>query len=124
MIARAAGAAALALAGCATLSSGDAERGRQVFIEREQGHCVLCHVVPGVPIAGNVGPSLAGVGARLTRDQIRERVTDITRFTPEATMPAYGRSAGLERVAPGYAGRPILSPAQIEDVAAWLASLQ
>jgi cytochrome c2 len=45
---------------------GDAGRGREVFVSREGGHCVLCHSAPGVAVAGNVGPPLAGVGARLT----------------------------------------------------------
>jgi sulfur-oxidizing protein SoxX len=33
-------------------------------------------------------------------------------------MPAYFRIEGLQRVAPAYAGRPVLEAAQIEDVVA------
>ena len=58
---------------------GDATRGREVFVSREGGHCVLCHAVPGVDVAGDVGPALAGVGARLDAGQLRLRVADITR---------------------------------------------
>jgi sulfur-oxidizing protein SoxX len=39
-------------------------------------------------------------------------------------MPAYYRTAGLSRVAPAYAGKPLLTAAQIEDVVAYLASLR
>lgn len=103
---------------------GDAERGREVFVAREAGHCVLCHAVPGVAIAGDVGPSLAGVGARLDPAQLRLRVADISRVNPGATMPAFHRTAGLTRVAPQYAGKPVLDARQVEDVVAFLATLR
>jgi sulfur-oxidizing protein SoxX len=114
---------ALAASGCAALP-GDPARGRAVFVEREQGHCVLCHEAPGVAIAGNVGPSLAGIGSRLSAAQIRLRVEDITRVSPDAAMPSYRRTEGLARVAPAHAGQTILSEAQVEDLVAWLATLR
>ncbi len=116
----------LGLAGCATQGPGttDVERGRQVFVSRDQGHCVICHSVPGVAEAGNVGPPLAGIGSRLTASEIRYRVEDITRVSPNAVMPAFGRVEGLQRVAPSHAAKPIMSAAQLDDVAAYLASLR
>ena len=104
--------------------AGDAARGRAVFIEREAGHCVLCHAAPGVQNAGDVGPHLAGVGSRLTPGQIRLRIADITRVNPQATMPAFHRTEGLNRVASRFAGKPILSAQQVEDLVAWLATLK
>ncbi len=104
--------------------SGDVARGREVFVSREGGHCVLCHAVPGVAIAGDVGPPLAGVGSRFTRAQIRMRVADISRVNPAAAMPAFHRTEGLTRVAPEYRGRPVLSGQQVEDVVAWLSTLK
>jgi L-cysteine S-thiosulfotransferase len=103
---------------------GDPVRGREVFVSREGGHCVLCHSVPGVDIAGNVGPPLAGVGSRLTPSQIRLRVADITRVNPDAAMPAFHRTESLRRVAPEYRARPVLSGQQVEDVVAWLSTLK
>jgi sulfur-oxidizing protein SoxX len=38
-------------------------------------------------------------------------------------MPSYYRSEGLNRVAPKFEGQPILSRQEIEDVVAFLASL-
>lgn len=105
-------------------ASGDRERGRQLFMAREGGHCVLCHSAPGIEVAGNVGPPLAGVGARLTPAQIRLRIADISRVNPEAAMPSFHRVDRLERVAPGYAGRPVLDGQQVEDLVAWLATLE
>ena len=104
--------------------SGDAARGREVFVAREGGHCILCHAVPGVDVAGNVGPPLAGVGARFTPAQLRLRVADITRVNPGAAMPAFHRTEGLTRVAPEYRGKPALSGQQVEDVVAWLSTLK
>jgi sulfur-oxidizing protein SoxX len=103
---------------------GDAVRGRELFVSREGGHCVLCHAAPGVAVAGNVGPPLAGVGARLDSAQLRYRVVDITRVKPDAVMPAFHRTQGLERVAGAYAGRPVLDAQQVEDVVAFLAALR
>ena len=103
---------------------GDAIRGREVFVSREGGHCVLCHRVPGVEGAGDVGPALDGVGARLSPGEIRYRVADITRVNPEAVMPAFHRTEGLSRVAPAYAGRPVLDARQVEDLVAYLGSLR
>ena len=105
-------------------AEGDAARGREVFIAREGGHCVLCHTVPGVEVAGNFGPALAGVGTRLSPAQIRLRVADITRVSPNAVMPAFHRTEALTRVAPEYRERPVLSGQQVEDVVAWLATLR
>src|ERR1041385_6233181 len=83
---------------------GDPARGREIFVSREGGHCVLCHSAPGVAVACNVGPPLAGVGSRLTAGQIRLRIADITRVNPEAVMPTFHRIEGMQRVAPNYQG--------------------
>jgi sulfur-oxidizing protein SoxX len=108
----------------ALASSSDPARGRELFASREAGHCVLCHAVPGVAIAGDVGPSLAGVGSRLAPGQIRLRIADITRVNPEALMPSFHRTEGLVRVAPQYAGKPVLSAQQVEDLVAYLGTLR
>jgi sulfur-oxidizing protein SoxX len=132
----AAAAVPLVLASCAAVSNGrdaidtpfaaagDAGRGREVFVSREGGHCVLCHAAPGVAVAGNVGPPLAGVGARLNAAQIRLRVADITRVNPAAVMPTFHRVEDVVRVAPEYRGKPALSAQQVEDVVAWLETLK
>jgi len=120
------------MAGCVAVSMeqaplgppGDAVRGREVFVSREGGHCVLCHRVPGVAVAGDVGPALDGIGARLSPGEIRYRVVDITRVNPEAVMPAFHRTEGLARVAPAYSGKPVLDARQVEDLVAYLGSLR
>lgn len=118
-------AAGMALAACAAQSiAGDPARGREVFVSRDAGHCVLCHEAPGVEAFGNVGPSLAGVGSRLTVPELRLRVSDITKVSPHATMPTFHRTEGMTRVASQYEGKAVLTSQQVEDVVAWLATLR
>ena len=107
-----------------TKIAGDAARGREVFASREAGNCVLCHAAPGISTAGNIGPPMQSVGARLTAAQLRLRVVDITRLYPEAVMPAFHRMTGLEQVASRYRDKPVLSGQQVEDVVAYLGSLK
>ncbi len=121
----------LVVAGCAAVGkevppagAGDAARGREVFASREAGHCVLCHAAPGVDAAGDLGPALAGVGSRFTPAQLRQLVADISQVRPDATMPSFHRTEGLNRVASQYAGKPALDTRQLEDVVAFLGSLK
>ncbi|APV50043.1 sulfur oxidation c-type cytochrome SoxX [Betaproteobacteria bacterium GR16-43] len=120
------GAVAIVVTACAAPESttGDVERGRQVFVSRDQGHCVICHSAPGVKESGNVGPALVGVGSRLSPAEIRVRVEDITRVNPDAVMPAFHKVEGLQRVVKGQAGKPLLSTVQVDDVVAYLSSLK
>jgi sulfur-oxidizing protein SoxX len=103
---------------------GDAVRGRSIVVNRDQGGCTLCHEVPGETRFGNIAPSLAGVGAKLSIAQLRLRVADSSRVNSDTPMPAYFRTEGLFQVASGYRGKPVLTAQQVEDVVAWLATLR
>ena len=106
--------------------TGDASRGKAVFTDREQGHCVLCHAVAGLEaeFQGNVGPPLTGLGDRLSPGQIRLRIADAQRIWPQTVMPSYYRTGGLNQVGEAYRGEPALSARQIEDLVAWLSTLK
>ena len=101
-------------------------RGEAIVASRSQGLCVLCHALPGQPVAfqGTVGPPLAGVGARLDAEALRARLLAPERFNPDTLMPSYGRTDGLQQVAAALRGKPLLGPAQIDDVLAYLATLR
>jgi sulfur-oxidizing protein SoxX len=105
---------------------GDAARGRELVVARDSANCILCHAVSdnAVRFAGNVGPSLDGAGRRLSVAQLRLRVADSQRLDAKTIMPSYYRVDGLDRVAQAYRGKPILDAQQVEDIVAWLASLQ
>jgi L-cysteine S-thiosulfotransferase len=105
---------------------GDPVRGEAVVKNRESANCLICHSIPDPREAfmGEIGPPLAGVGARLSPGQIRLRLVDPTRVNPGAIMPAYHRTHDLLRVDPRFAGRPVLNAQEIEDVVAWLSTLR
>jgi sulfur-oxidizing protein SoxX len=106
-------------------SAADPVKGREVVLARGDGNCLLCHAVPGADRpAGNLGPSLAGVGSRLAEEEIFWRIVDASRFNRDTVMPPYGRIEGLHAVAPQYRGEPLLSTSEIQDAAAFLATLK
>lgn len=107
-------------------SSGDPARGRSLMLARDPANCLLCHSIPDAAarFAGDLGPPLSGVGARLTTPQLRLRVADIIRLNPATIMPSYYRVDGFSLVASAYRGKPILTSAEVEDVVAYLATLR
>ncbi len=107
-------------------AKGDAARGKALAFDPERGNCTICHPVPGgdARAQGDVGPTLAGVGARLTESQLRLRVVDGTRINPQTIMPPYHRIDGLNRVGPRWQGKPVLSAQEVEDIVAFLGTLR
>ncbi len=107
-------------------TAGDAARGMAIVNSRSQGLCLLCHRGPGVPahLQGTLAPDLAGIGSRLSADELRQHVREPQRFNPDTIMPAYAGRADLQRVAPAWRGKPLLDDAQIEDVVAYLQTLR
>ena len=118
-------AAALLFAGIA-LAEGDPQRGRAIVAERFVGMCLLCHraPIPEERFQGDLAPDLAGVGARLSRGELRARIVDPRRANPRTIMPAYFSTEGLTRVAPAFSGKTIFSEQQVQDVVAYLATLR
>jgi sulfur-oxidizing protein SoxX len=108
-----------------TGSAGDPARGRAIVANRQLGRCLLCHSAPFPDdrLQGTLAPSLAGVASRLSIGQLRLRIVDASRVNPNTIMPPYYRTHDLTRVAPSYAGKPILSAEEVEDVVAFLATL-
>jgi L-cysteine S-thiosulfotransferase len=130
---------ALLLTTCATCSlaqdslpkpltgeNGDPVRGRAIVVNRQMGLCLLCHSgpFPEEPSQGDLAPDLRGAGTRWTEAQLRLRLVDPMRLNPATIMPAYGKSEGFWRVSPAFRGQALLTPQQIEDVVAFLATLR
>ena len=108
-----------------TGAKGDPARGRAIVMNRQVGLCLLCHTgpFPEEKFQGTLAPDLAGAGTRWSEGELRLRVVDASRLNPATIMPPYYRVQGLTRVAPAFAGKPLLSAEQIEDVVAYLATL-
>lgn len=66
------------------LYGGDIQAGSNVFLRNQAAECIRCHNVGGQ--GGEVGPSLKGIGAKLTREQILQALIE-----PSARIaPGYG----------------------------------
>ena len=105
---------------------GDAARGRAIVVNRQLGLCLLCHSgpFPEERFQGSLAPDLSGAGARWNAGQLRLRVADSARINPATPMPPYHRLESLSRVGPAWQGKPMLSAQQVEDVVAFLVTLQ
>lgn len=105
---------------------GDAARGRAIVADRQLGLCLLCHTgpIPEERFQGTLAPNLAGAGRRWSVAQLRLRIVDAQRLNPASLMPPYHRTEGLARVGTAWRGRPLLTAQQVEDVVAYLATLQ
>jgi len=109
-----------------TGTSGDPAHGRAIVLDRRLGACLLCHTgpFPEERFQGTLAPDLSGAGRRWSAGQLRLRLVDATRLNPETIMPPYYRMDGLTRVGSSWAGKPMLTAEQVEDVVAFLSTLR
>ena len=109
-----------------TGQKGDPMRGRAIVGNRQVGLCLLCHTgpFPEEKFQGTLAPDLKGAGKRWSEGQLRLRIVDSRRLRADTMMPSYYRIDGLTRVAPAFAGKPVLTAEQIEDVVAYLVTLR
>jgi sulfur-oxidizing protein SoxX len=115
-----------AIAQSLTGAPGNAVRGRSIVTSRQKGLCLLCHSGPFAEerFQGDLAPSLAGAGRRWSEGQLRLRMVDSRRLNAATIMPSYYRTDGLSRVGAAWQGQPVLTAAEIEDVVAFLLTLQ
>jgi len=123
-----------AVAQSLTGQPGDAARGREVVGDKSLGNCVACHAVSDlsdVPWHGEIGPPLDGAGERWSEAELRGLVVNAKKMFPGTMMPAFYKVDGFTRPGDAYTGEaapedldPILSAQQIEDVVAYLSTLE
>lgn len=114
------------IAGCQQHNpTGDPQLGQVLFLDRNKGHCLLCHQLQTLdaPSQGNLGPDLTNVGDRLNLDQLIERIADSRTVNPQTIMPAYHSTNNLNQVATQFRDQPVLSATEVVHVATFL-SLQ
>ena len=104
---------------------GDPVRGRAIIVSRQTGLCLLCHngPFPEERFQGNLAPDLSISSANLSVPELRARIMDASRFNANTIMPSYYREDHLYRVASKFKGQTILNAQEIEDVVAFLASM-
>ena len=109
-----------------TGQKGDPARGRAIVTNRQVGLCLLCHFgpFPEERLQGTMAPDLKGAGGRWSEAQLRLRIVDASRLNRDTIMPPYYRIDGLQRVAPAFRGKAVLTAEQIEDVVAFLTTMR
>ncbi|MGQ7843098.1 sulfur oxidation c-type cytochrome SoxX [Granulosicoccus sp. 3-233] len=111
-----------------TTQAGDPVEGRKVFADRTLGNCLACHVNSDLSeelFHGEIGPALDGVAARWQPEQLRTIVVNAKAvFTDESIMPGFYSLEVGENVREDLIGVTILTAQQVEDVVAYLGTLQ
>jgi sulfur-oxidizing protein SoxX len=109
-----------------TGKAGDPENGRKLAINRKKGNCLACHVMP-IPeqqFHGETGPSLYGVGKRLSEGELRLQLVN-SKVTNESTlMPSFYRTHGFNKTLKKFQGKSILEAQDVEDIVAYLMTLK
>lgn len=115
--------------------AGNPDAGREVMVDRGKGNCIACHAVTALKdelFHGEVGPALDGVGGYRSEAELRGIVANAKMTFEGSVMPAFYKTSGFIRPGDGYTGKaakeedltPILSAQEIEDVVAYLLTLQ
>jgi sulfur-oxidizing protein SoxX len=112
--------ALLATLGALAAPPGDAARGRALLLQRQETGCILCHVLPGLPPGGALGPPLVNLAQRYSGDDLRLRIADARRFNPDTVMPPYFSTEGLHNVARAQVGKTVLSEQALADIVTYL----
>jgi sulfur-oxidizing protein SoxX len=103
--------AAAVAAGAADAPAGDIEAGKAVANDRAKGNCVACHMIPGAPSPGTIGPALVAMKARYPDSgKLHAQIYDSTVANPESAMPPFGRNR-------------LLTEKELNDVTAYIGSL-
>jgi sulfur-oxidizing protein SoxX len=113
---------------------GDAENGAMVMKTKSVGNCISCHEVTALndaPFHGEVGPPLDGVADRWSEAELRGILVNAKKTYEGTMMPAYYKVDGFIRPGNAYTGKaaegpldPLLTAQQIEDVIAFLGTLE
>jgi L-cysteine S-thiosulfotransferase len=115
------------LAKSLTGAPGDPARGRAIVEDPQKGNCLMCHHISSLgdeAAQGSIGPNISDVSVRLDEPQLRQRIVEPRVVTPSTIMPAFHSTERFARVPAQLAGAPILTPAEVEDVVAFLKTLK
>lgn len=123
------GAVATSLSG----TPGDPKAGEEIM-NKGAGNCIACHQVTALQhlaFHGEIGPSLDGAGSRWSEAELRGIVANAKIMFEDTMMPSFYKTEGFIRLGDAYTGEahpgnpePLLTAQQVEDVVAYLMTLQ
>lgn len=96
-----------------SIEDGNAQNGKKLVNDRRRGGgCVACHVLPGSPLPGNVGPDLSTIGTWGRTDwHLYNYIYDPRVFNEHSMMPPWGRHG-------------LYNESEIRDIVAYLKTLK
>lgn len=102
-------------------------KGAEWFKNRKLGNCLACHAnskMPDEQFHGEIGPALDGVADRYSEAQLRAIVVNAKAALNDKTlMPAFYIAHYTDPLK-SFAGKPILTAEQVEDIVAYLKTLK
>ena len=111
-----------------TGATGDPVAGRDTYLNRRLGKGLACHANTDMaeePFHGEVGPDLSTVGDRWGEAELRAIIVNSKAiFGDQTIMPSFYRVGHTYRTREQFAGKPILTAEQVEDVVAYLLTLK
>jgi sulfur-oxidizing protein SoxX len=118
--------ASLALSAHAQTRSESEANGRKIVTDRRHGLCLLCHAgtFAEEPFPGNIAPDLRVLVQGRSAAELKARIANPQAYSPESVMPAYGVPRNDPRVGQRWRNQPILSDQELDDVVAFLITLQ
>ena len=114
--------------------AGDPVNGEKIMVTKSKGNCIACHEVTALdyaPFHGEVGPILDGVGSRWNEAELRGIIAFAKMTYEGSMMPNFYQVEGFIRPGDGFTGKagteplpPLLAAQEIEDVVAYLLTLE
>jgi len=67
--------------------------GKQLSFQRNKGNCLACHIIEDGTDPGNIGPALTNIQTRFkNKAALKAVIWDATQFTPQTSMPPFGKN--------------------------------
>ncbi len=116
------------IAASLTGADGNVEAGKKWFKGRKAGNCLACHAnsdMASEAFHGEIGPSLDGVAERYSEAQLRAILVNSKEvFGEDTIMPSFYRVNFGHRIGKSFKDKTILTAEQVEDVIAYLRTLE
>tara|TARA_A100000164_G_C21295779_1_gene491039 strand:+ start:64 stop:510 length:447 start_codon:yes stop_codon:yes gene_type:complete len=107
------------------IEKGNIKKGKEIFISRKV-NCLSCHSapIPEEKFHGNFGPSLNGIGRKLSKEEIRIRLINFKIISENSIMPSYFKRLDYPRIPDHLINSTILSVEEVEHLVEYLYSVK